>query len=421
VLEAVKILHFADLHLGVEAYGHFNPESGLSSRFDDFLASFDRLVDYALENSVDLVLFCGDAYKSRDPSQTQQREFARRIKRLSLSGIPVFLLVGNHDLPGAIGRATTTEIFDTLAVANVYVANKPDVYRVATQHGPIQIVALPWLKRSGLIAREDAKNLDLSQLNQQMRDVLSRVVDDLAAKLDPQVPAVLAAHVWVQGARVGSEDTMTIGQEHSLLLSTVTNSGFDYVALGHIHRQQVLAEHPPVVYAGSLDCLDFGDENTEKGFYMVDVTTEAGNRQTSYRFQPLPGRRFVTLKLKFESDDLTPTESAVALLRQKTADIDGNIVRLELALPEGLAGQVCDRDIREAAAGAYFFTIAKSIARTSRARLDLAQVEAITPVNALEAYLRLKLKDGPAAQLAELVASGKEIIAETISMGGQYD
>ena len=103
----MKILHFADLHLGVESYGRIDPETGLSSRFLDFLSALDKLVDYALENEVDLVLFCGDAYKTRDPSPTQQREFAKRINRLSTIGITVFLLIGNHDLPNAIGRATT--------------------------------------------------------------------------------------------------------------------------------------------------------------------------------------------------------------------------------------------------------------------------------------------------------------------------
>src|SRR3990172_1661492 len=121
----MKILHFADLHLGVETYGRIDPITGLSSRFYDFLSTLDQVVDYALENRVDLVLFCGDAYKSREPSQTQQREFAKRINRLSTGGIPIFLLVGNHDLPHAIGKATSTEIFATLAVKNVYVSNRP--------------------------------------------------------------------------------------------------------------------------------------------------------------------------------------------------------------------------------------------------------------------------------------------------------
>ncbi len=85
----MRILHFADLHLGVENYsGGNNPETGLSWRFHDFLAALDEVVVYALNNAVDLVLFCGDAYKSRDPSQTHQREFARRIWELASAGIP---------------------------------------------------------------------------------------------------------------------------------------------------------------------------------------------------------------------------------------------------------------------------------------------------------------------------------------------
>ncbi|MQY72420.1 MAG: exonuclease SbcCD subunit D, partial [Dehalococcoidia bacterium] len=83
----MKILHFADLHLGVESYGHIDPATGLSSRLLDFLFALDQVVDYALENKVDLVLFCGDAYKTREPTQTQQREFAKRINRLSTNNV----------------------------------------------------------------------------------------------------------------------------------------------------------------------------------------------------------------------------------------------------------------------------------------------------------------------------------------------
>ena len=162
----MKIIHFADLHLGVESYGRIDPASGLSTRLQDFLSALDQLVDYALENNVDLIIFCGDAYKSREPSQTQQREFAKRISRLSSGGVPIFLLVGNHDLPNAIGRATATEIFDTLAVKNVYLSQRPDIYRIATNSGIIQIASLPWVRRSALLSKDETKNLDFKQINQ---------------------------------------------------------------------------------------------------------------------------------------------------------------------------------------------------------------------------------------------------------------
>ena len=110
----MRILHLADVHIGVENYGRVDPETGLSTRLMDFLHTFDQAVDFSIDNRVDLVLFCGDAYKSRDPSQTHQREFARRIVRLSNEGIAAFLLIGNHDTPHVFGKATSLEIFRTL-------------------------------------------------------------------------------------------------------------------------------------------------------------------------------------------------------------------------------------------------------------------------------------------------------------------
>ena len=83
-----------------------------------------------MQHSVDLVLLAGDAYKGRDPSQTQQRELARRLLRLSNAGVPTFLLPGNHDLPATTSRAHAVEIFSTLKVPNVYVGARPMCYPV---------------------------------------------------------------------------------------------------------------------------------------------------------------------------------------------------------------------------------------------------------------------------------------------------
>ena len=410
----MKIIHFADLHLGVETYGRLDPVTGISSRFADFLDSFDKLVDFAIKEAADLVVFCGDAYKSRDPSQTQQREFAKRIKRLSGCGIPVFLLVGNHDLPGPTGRATTTEIFDTLAVDGVCVAGKPDIYPIETRSGPVQVAALPWLKRSNVIARDEAKNLGLEAINLKMREVLTGIIENLAGRLDPAVPAMLAAHVWVQGAGVGSEDSMTIGQEHTLLLSAVANPAFDYVALGHIHREQVMSKKPPVVYAGSIDRLDFGDEDMEKGFYVVDIAAGSKRRKTTYSFQPIRGRRFITIEMAVAPDDPAPTDSVVKLLRQKAGEVKDNIVRFELSLNQAQQCQIQDSEIREAAKDAAYFSIAKKIERPVRTHLADVYVESITPEQALEAYLDVKHKDSSAARRKELLESGRDIIREEV-------
>ena len=388
----MKILHFADLHLGVESYGRINPETGLSTRFEDFQNVFDQLVNYAIDHRVDLVLFCGDAYKSREPTQTQQREFAKRINRLSTNDIPVFLLIGNHDLPNAIGRATTTEIFDTLAVKKVYVANRPDVYRIPTRSGVIQIVALPWLRRSRLLSREDTKNLTFDQINQKLQEVLTGIITASIPKLDPELPAILAAHVWVTGATVGSERLMTIGQEHALLISNVAQPAFDYVALGHIHKHQVLSQTPPVIYAGSLERLDFSEEGDDKGFNIVEIETDSatGKRQVTFNFQPVSARRFLTININIELQDTNPTATVLKAIAEQEDKVKDAIVRVQISLPGEMETQLNDTDIRNALNEAYYLTIARDIKREARLRLGNWTAEEITPLDALKTYLESK-------------------------------
>jgi len=402
----LKLIHFADLHLGVESYGKIEPTSGLSSRFHDFLAVLDELTDYAIESKVDLVLFGGDAYKTRDPTPTQQREFAKRINRLSSHNIPIFLLIGNHDLPNAFGRATTTEIFDTLAVKNVYVANKPDVFRIPTPGGEVQVASLPWLRRSALLSREETKDLNFEQINQRLQQILTGVIEAQVAKLDPSLPAILAAHVWVSGAKVGSEKAMTIGQEHVLLLSNIARPEFDYIALGHIHKHQELSPSPPVVYAGSLERLDFSDENDDKGFYVVEIR---GKGQVSYEFQPVNARRFLTIELKLESGDGDPTATILRAIAGQGDRVKEAIVRVNLILPEGMESQLRDNDIRDALKEAHYFAVAREVQREARLRLgQLATVEGLTPLDALKAYL--ESKNTSPERMKVLMEYGKQVV-----------
>jgi len=382
----MRIVHFADLHLGVENYGRIDPQTGLSTRLGDFLSAFDEVVDYALEESVDLVLFCGDAYKSREPSQTHQREFARRIWRLASNDVPVFLLIGNHDLPNAIGRATSMEIFQTLAIPNVTVANRPGTHRIETRAGPLQVVALPWARRSALLSREDTRNLSLDEINERVEQILTDHITAEAEALDSNVLAILAAHVFVQGAKTGSERGMMMGHDYMLLHSTVANPAFDYVALGHIHRAQVLGENPPVVYAGSLERIDFSEENDKKGFYVV----EAGeNRKASYDFRPVHARRFVTIEVAIAPLEPDPTQAVLDAIASH--DATDAVVRVQVAIPDRLEALLDEGEIQRALKDAHYVAaIARDVERERRPRVAGFTAEGMTPVEALEVYLDSK-------------------------------
>src|SRR3972149_134939 len=109
--EPIRLLHFADIHIGIENYGHIDSATGVNSRVLDFLRRVDEVIDYGLARDVDVVIFAGDAFKTRDPSPTLQREFARRVKRVVDAGVPIILLVGNPDLPAMEKKASSIDIY----------------------------------------------------------------------------------------------------------------------------------------------------------------------------------------------------------------------------------------------------------------------------------------------------------------------
>ena len=290
----VRFLHFSDLHIGVENYGRPDPETGLSTRLGDFLDSLDEVVDCAINENVDLVLLAGDAYKGRDPSHTHQREFAKRLSTLSNAGVPTFILVGNHDLPNAVSRATAVEIFRTLQVPNLYIGDTLQNYLVPTPSGPIQILAVPWPRRGGLLSRDESRGLTIEEIRQELENRLTIAIQDRLSQLNPDIPAILTGHLTVNGATVGTERSMMLGQDHILLASTLHQPQLEYVALGHIHKHQILRDEPPmIVYSGSLQRVDFTEELDEKGFCLIDLDPNAprGNRFCLLYTSPSPRDR----------------------------------------------------------------------------------------------------------------------------------
>jgi len=211
---------------------------------------------------------------------------------------------------------------------------------------------------------------------------------------------------------------MTIGQEHVLLLSSVANPAFDYIALGHIHKHQVLNNNPPVVYSGSLERLDFSDEEDEKGFYLVEIKPdqETGKRQVSFDFHPVNVRRFLTVNVNIEPGDTDPTAIVLNTIVNEKDKIRDAIVRLNVSLPAEVEGQLRDSEIRNAVKEAYSFTLAKDVKRETRLRLGKWTAEEITPLDALKAYLESKKVPPQRAKI--LLEYGERLIREQMSKQG---
>ena len=413
----LRILHLADIHLGMENYGRTDPATGLSSRLGDFLRTLDEALDWALNNDVHLVLLAGDVYKNRDPSPTVQREFARRIRRLSAAGVPMFILVGNHDLPNAWARAHTVEIFDTLAVPHTWVARQPRFVTLPTAAGPVQVIALPWVTPATLLSKDEFRTASFEQLNGLMIDKLEELLDGFVEQLDPALPTILTAHAAVQGAVFGAERSVMLGHDLVLPRSFVARPEFDYVAMGHIHRHQVLPPggptDPPIVYPGSLERIDFGEEDEEKGFMVVDIgdpDPATGRRPVAPRFHPVAARRFLTLRVS--TNGANPTDTVLDKLRAHEADIAGSIVRVIIKTTPEQEAALRDDEIRKALEGAaYIAGISRDVDRPNRVRFGDHAIEQMTPRQALELYMQVK--NVSAARAATLLTAAEQLMNET--------
>lgn len=395
----ITLLHTADLHFGMESYGRVDPVTGMNRRLVDFREQFSRAIDHALERDVDLVLIAGDCFKTRDPQATHQREFAACLKKVLDRRIPVVIALGNHDTPNAIGRAHALAVFGTLGVARLTLFERPGVKVIDTFHGPLQIAALPYVSRAFLLDKDAYRSLSVEEVNQVMADKCEHALRELASQLDPNLPTVLTYHGSVGGAVFGSERGVMVG--HDLVIpygaidirDDLGRPVWDYVALGHIHRHQDLNEgrQPPVVYAGSIERIDFGEEREAKGFCMVEV--ERG--RASYEFVTLPARPFVTLGLDLSADGATPEEAIRGALaaREREHGAGGGlrhaVVRVIVTVRAGQ--ETFDyRPIRQRLdeAGVYFLAgIAREVTGQAARSRDSLLTERMGPLEAVERYI----------------------------------
>jgi len=381
----MRILHFADAHIDINAHGRRDPVSGLPIRVLDFLHALDIIVDTAIDEKVDFVIFAGDAYKDRTPVPTFQREWGKRMARLSSAGVPTLLLVGNHDLSPSTGRAHALQEFATLEVPNILVADRPKLFKPQDLFDlPLQIMALPWLSKSGLIASLELNGVGLGEIHEQMETRLNELVGVWWQEIDPTLPVVMTAHASVQGAVFGGERNVMLGSDLILSGALTRDPRLDYVALGHIHKPQNLNPdaHPPVIYPGSIERVDFGEVKDDKFFVIADV--QRGHTQVDWR--KLEGRKFIDRSINLESGNDVTRQLQICLgPREQLRDA---MVRLVVNYPRELEPLVDEPGIREYASESFEFHFVRRPQSQARARLDQFDPDGeLSHLELLETYL----------------------------------
>jgi exonuclease SbcD len=400
-------VHTADLHLGITNYAPIDPATALSRRIDDFFASLDQIVDYAIANKADLFLLCGDTFKDPSPTPTLLKMFATRLARLSKEDIKTIIILGNHDAPKS-GRAAPPEPFIELNVPNVTFLSKPDFTDVECRSGEsARIFAIPFRHPVKLASdkKKGKTKLDKDLLAQTFREAIGREVDIFTRAGRKGADAtILVGHLSIEGALAGSEKIWSTGEEYSVLPSTFDSETFDYIALGHVHKHQAIKSKTPIVYPGSIERVDIGEAEEEKGFVSVRIR----EGKTDWNFIKLQIRPMYNVKV-----DCTAATNPVDVVTEALGDknVKDAIVNLELTVKNPLSTEQRDTIAGKLSGTFWEQIIYKRLPIEKRATTG-AFGATLEPAQALNKYLKAVKITEKQRNLA--VKMGQQIINETL-------
>lgn len=377
----MNIVHFADAHIGVTTHGKIDAATGLNDRVVDFLDAFDFIIDYVEEASIDLALFAGDLFHHNNPSPALISEAAVRIKELS-ELCPLVMVPGNHDQ--AMNRVSAVDVFAALETENVYVSDSPKNYIIDTEHGTVFVGALPYPTFSmfGVQGRTEEAKLELVQAVDECIWEWLSITNEEAT-----IPRILLAHATVSGASYGQYKGVALGHDASIVRENI-QSGWDYVALGHIHMFQDLTKHLrntcPVVYSGSIERVDFGEQYEAKGFVHVNIT----QGQTTYKFVEIPTRPLESIYIDARKAHFDPDSYVRSALR-KWKIAEDSIVKVVIDVQDAL-----DIDVQQVYKELdWVYRIAQvqvNVERENIQRIELEEGESISDLTReelLEEYL----------------------------------
>ncbi len=413
---AINLIHVSDIHFGSgESHGRLNPVTGLNVRFEDFVAALVKVVDYAIAQNCDVFLFSGDAYRNASPEPIYQKMFAGQLKRLSDAGITTILVVGNHDQVLRASQSHAMSVFQSLEVPGVIMVDKPTSMVLDTKNGALQLVGLPHITRHQLMTLDKYKDLSAVEIDKVLKEHIRDLLRGYYLNLDATIPTVVTAHMSTDSALAGIEEELLVGYTLTFPTEMFINDRIDYVALGHIHKYQVLREEKPtIVYAGSLERVDFGEEKEDKGF--VHATIERGN--TAFKFISINPRPFVTVDI-----DLTNSENPGNVLSDKIAKalIPGCVLRVRYKVNQDQLKEIDEEKIKIQAEAALSVRVSAEVVPShQRARLpQLTESAVLNPLTAIDTYLTEVAPD----RRDRLLSKTKEIMgklnAETSGTKGE--
>lgn len=312
----MKIVITADTHFGHSDHlGRINPKTGLHTRLEDFLRNFDIIVDYVLEpdNEIECLIIAGDLYKTRHPTNTQQEEFAKRLKRLQDHKVQTLIVMGNHDIVVSEGASHTAGVLEALVDDfYIHVFDQPGVWGLDDD---TYVALMPFIYRQKLGVKT----------NEEALLYYKDSVDGLKKRISKCQNKLFIGHQSVEGAKMpsGIADPEKMSE---IVVPLSYLKGFDFAAFGHIHEYQTMGKNPVAIYTGPLDRIDFSNANKPIGFVVYDTETN------THEFIDLPAADLYKVKVDLSDGKGDLTERVLQVIDMER--VPDSIMKIEYKIRE---------------------------------------------------------------------------------------
>jgi exonuclease SbcD len=299
----MKVVHISDLHLNKSTYKGVKDKErqNLPFRTVDWMKAFEWMVTESIENiKPDLVTIPGDVYDYYEPTNEVRGFFSQQLSRLTKEGVPVIILVGNHDI---CQKHHALQGIRDLDLKNIKVIENPTILKFKD----IQFFMLPY-------------SIDVERGHVSPIDEFYQFMDEIKEKADGSVSMFLG-HFGVRGAKINEyaiskvkaknkldveevEETEEVkGKKvvkkaflnkstHDISVDDLNKLDVDYIILGDYHKHQILpTKNNIAMYTGSIERTDFSEKDDPKGFILYDSDLEKIPGYGQCRFIPYPNCR----------------------------------------------------------------------------------------------------------------------------------
>lgn len=313
----MKIMHLSDLHIGKKVNEY--------SMLQDQIYILKEILQIIDDEKVETVIIAGDVYDRSLPPNEALELFDEFLYQLSGRNVNVFVISGNHDSPERISYGGRMMTENKIFLSPVYDGNVKPI-TLNDDYGEVNFYLLPFIRPADIRRYFPDENIE------NYTDAVKVAIDNM--NVDFSERNILVTHQFVTGAELSESEDIIVGGTDNV--SGEVFDGFDYVALGHIHREQTVGKDN-IRYCGTPLKYSFSEAKNIKSVTILDFNDKGNIEYSKIPLTPFRDMREIrgtyyelTLKSSYES---TNTEDYLHITLTDEEDIPDAIGKLRSIYP----------------------------------------------------------------------------------------